>query len=31
VRAATGFEARFSHLPLPALCPRCHTATIGDD
>jgi Fe2+ or Zn2+ uptake regulation protein len=25
VRTATGFEARFSHLPLPGLCPRCHT------
>jgi Fur family ferric uptake transcriptional regulator len=31
VRAATGFEARFSHLPLPALCPRCYTETNGDD
>jgi Fur family ferric uptake transcriptional regulator len=29
VRAATGFEARFSHLPLPGLCPRCHVATSG--
>ena len=27
VRAATGFEARFSHLPLPGLCPRCHATT----
>ena len=27
VRSATGFEARFSHLPLPGLCPRCHAAT----
>jgi Fur family ferric uptake transcriptional regulator len=25
VRTATGFEARFSHLPLPGLCPHCHT------
>ena len=31
VRAATGFEARFSHLPLPGLCPRCHaTATTSE-
>jgi Fur family ferric uptake transcriptional regulator len=29
VRAATGFEARFSHLPLPGLCPRCHATTSG--
>ena len=27
VRSATGFEARFSHLPLPGLCPRCHATT----
>jgi Fur family ferric uptake transcriptional regulator len=31
VRSATGFEARFSHLPLPALCSRCYTHTNGDD
>jgi Fur family ferric uptake transcriptional regulator len=30
VRSATGFEARFSHLPLPGLCPRCYEATIGE-
>jgi Fur family ferric uptake transcriptional regulator len=27
VRSATGFEARFSHLPLPGLCPRCRATT----
>lgn len=25
VRAAVGFEARFSHQPLPGLCPACAT------
>jgi Fur family transcriptional regulator, ferric uptake regulator len=31
VRAATGFEARFCHQPLPGLCPRCYTATTTED
>jgi Fe2+ or Zn2+ uptake regulation protein len=32
VRTATGFEPRFRHLPLPALCPRCQArATEGGD
>ena len=26
VRAATGFEARFSHFPIVGLCPRCAAA-----
>ena len=33
VRAATGFEPRFRHLPLPALCGRCQAEAVegGDD
>jgi len=33
VRAVTGFEPRFRHLPLPALCGRCQAEAVegGDD
>lgn len=32
VRAATGLQPRFEHLPLPALCARCHAeSTAGGD
>jgi Fe2+ or Zn2+ uptake regulation protein len=29
VRGATGFEARFWHMPLPALCARCQAEATG--